>query len=184
MESKLWPIALGLLGLGLLAASVVGVVYVAKLNQAGAPGQAGIAVDWYAMRRFEGRTFETGGVAFQVQRVIYGKDVNPTVRGPVLAACRDEVIFRIKALNTGPDAVTLTPGLFKVIGANAQQNYAQGFTKPVLAPGEERVYHVGFEALTSQLPCVLRVEGDTLRASQAPELASFAGGIDVCPASR
>ena len=126
----------------------------------------------------------TGGVAFQVHKVYIGDEVNPVVREPIRAACQDAIILRIKARNAGPGAVTITPGIFKLGAASAsdlRQNVQQGFQPPILEPGAERTYVVGFSSLTNVVPCVLDIEGDTLRADPAPDAAAFAGHLAVCP---
>lgn len=183
MDNKPLVFALGLFGTGLLAAAMVGVVYVTKLEELQKrPTQLG--VDWSTLNRFEDRTVETGGVEFTVQRVYLGKEVNPIIRDPVRAECQDEIIFKLKARNLAAERVTLTPGAFSLRTASKErmrQNYTQGFSPATLASGETRTYQVGFMALTNVLPCVLTIEGDTLRPGAAPDLATFNGVVDVCP---
>ena len=185
MENKPLVIALSLFGIGLLAAAMVGVVYVTKLEEIQRrPGQLG--ADWSTLGRFEGRQVTTGGVAFTVDKVLYGEQVNPVIREPVRAECQEAIVLKIKARNVSSSPVTLTPGVFSLVAKDkngVRQSFSQGFDAPVLPTGAERTYFVGFKALTTVLPCTLKIEGDTLRSGAPPELASFTGVIDVCPST-
>jgi hypothetical protein len=182
VNPRLWPIAIGLLGIGLLSASMVGMVYVSKLDDLQRRGHQVATADWSVLRRFERQTVRTGGVGFTVQRVYLFDEVNPILRDPARGACQEMIVLKIQARNFTSEPVMILPGIFKLSAsdANVSQGYAQGFKEPRLAAGGERTYTLGFMAPTTALPCVLWIDGDPLRPGAVGEEARYNGVIDVC----
>jgi hypothetical protein len=176
-------IALALFGSGLLAAAVVGVVYINKLEHVERLQQAQGLEDWWPLKRLEGKSIATGGAVFTIKQVLYGPEVIPAIRNNALAGCRDAVVFRLEARNQEVGTVTLTPALMTLMdpaGRKAEQIYTQGFEPPQWRKGEVRSLDVGFQALTTSVPCRFAVEGDVVSGGAAAEAHRFDGAVDLC----
>jgi len=183
MEQRIVAIGFGLFGAGLLAASMVGVLWLTRPDVTPLPSQPG-SVDWAPLARLEGRAVKTGGVEFAVEQVLLGDAVNPILRGPALGGCEELVVLRLRVQNQGPGSVQVTPGLFHLLTGKyrgARQTHLLGFEARRLAPGEARAYEVGFVGTTATLPCILLIRGDALREPAGEGDEHFDGVLDVCP---